>query len=410
MEENKNVKKSKLKVVTIVFIIVIFILGAIAGAGYFYYNYLTEQENEKIVELSEKYDKALLDYSETLEYGSEISYNDLLNKVLNTDELNEDIDIKIFINDEEILKDSTYKFESVGEYNIKVSLSSIYKYTIITKKTKEINNSKESKIIVQDTKIPIISGVSNKEITVGDEINLLDGINAQDEIDGQLEVTIDGVVDNQKAGEYKIKLSSADKNGNVTEQEFIVIVKEKVVEPQPNNTTTSKNSSNTSKNSSNNSNSKTTNSSNSASSNNSTASSSSGDASTKNGRLQLATAEAKRVVSKIIKPGMSDYDKAYAICNYLHNSVSRQTNQSNEAYQTNYGNEAYAALVMKKAACSGFCKAVTLMCNAAGLQSKHINANQWTHQWNTVLVGGEWIILDAQGGIFGGTVHPLQGY
>lgn len=134
----------------------------------------------------------------------------------------------------------------------------------------------------------------------------------------------------------------------------------------------------------------------------------SNDSSTKNGRLQIATAEAKRVVESIITPEMSDYEKAYTICKYLFYNVTTQYNQSNEAYKTNYGNEAYAALIMKQAACSGFCKAVTLMCNAAGLQSKHINANQWTHQWNTVLINGEWIILDAQGGIFGGTVHPLE--
>ena len=71
-----------------------------------------------------------------------------------------------------------------------------------------------------------------------------------------------------------------------------------------------------------------------------------------------------------------------------------------EAYKTNYGNEAYAALILKKAACSGYCKAVTLMCNAAGLQSKHINANKWEHQYNEVYAGGRWIKLDAQGGIF----------
>lgn len=105
---------------------------------------------------------------------------------------------------------------------------------------------------------------------------------------------------------------------------------------------------------------------------------------------------------------MSNYDKAHAIFKYLNTNVTIQTDQSNEAYKTNYGNEAYAALIMKKAACSGYCKAVTLMCNVAGLQSKHINANQWKHQWNTVLINGEWIILDAQGGIFGGTIHPLE--
>ena len=114
------------------------------------------------------------------------------------------------------------------------------------------------------------------------------------------------------------------------------------------------------------------------------------------------------MVGQITKPSMSVEQKAQAICSYLYQNVARQTNQSNEAYKANFGNEAYAALILKKAACSGFCKAVTLMCNAAGVQSKHINANSWQHQWNTVLINSEWIILDAQIGLLGGTVHPLE--
>ncbi len=130
--------------------------------------------------------------------------------------------------------------------------------------------------------------------------------------------------------------------------------------------------------------------------------------STKEGRLALAKAEAKKVVKKIIKSGMKKSEKAEAICIYITNTVSVQSNQSSEAYKTNYGNEAYAALILKKAACSGRCKAVTLLCDAAGLKSKHINQNQWTHQWNKIQVeGGKWLVIDAQIG-FVGDRHPLE--
>lgn len=394
-EENK-LKHSKTRII-VISIISIILLVFLFGIGL--YLYLTKQEENTVNEIYNKHTEALLAYSETLEYGSELSYNDLLNKLISMDKIHENTDIKIFINNQEFIKDTTYKFETVGTYKIKVNLSNTHDYTIITKTSKVIENSKESEIIIVDTKPPVISGVSNKEITIGDEINLLDGITAQDELDGQLEVTITGEVNKTKAGEYVIKATATDKSGNVAEEEFKVTVKEKkIVTPTPSpNTSSSSNKKPSSSNS-------TT----SQSKPSTTTPTQANDASTKSGRLQLATAEARRVVSQIITPGMSDYQKASAIFNYLHRNVSLQTNQSNEAYKTNYGNEAYAALIMKKAACSGFCKAVTLMCNAAGLQSKHINANQWAHQWNTVYIDGEWIVLDAQGGIFGGTQHPLE--
>ncbi len=48
------------------------------------------------------------------------------------------------------------------------------------------------------------------------------------------------------------------------------------------------------------------------------------------------------------------------------------------------------------------------MCQEAGIQTQHINKNKWTHQWNKVKVQGKWVILDAQGGMFGMSKHPLQ--
>lgn len=131
-------------------------------------------------------------------------------------------------------------------------------------------------------------------------------------------------------------------------------------------------------------------------------------ASTKSGREKLAREEAARIVSRIITPDMNEREKARAICDWLHNNVGTQHNQSTEAYKTNYGNEAFAAFYFRLAACSGFCKAVTMMCDIAGLKSQHINPNTWSHQWNKVYCDGEWIILDSQGGIFGWTYHPYE--
>lgn len=397
-EEKYELKKGKIRTI---FMTILIILLMILEGGNYYSRRIMRNVEKDIENISNKNEQALLEFNEILEYGTELTYYEMINNLVDMNNLIENTDIKIFINNEEFVKDSTYKFETVGSSNIKVLLSNTYNYKIIKDNYKIIENERESEIIIDDTKSPIILGVKDKEITAGDTLNLLEGITAYDEVDGELQIKIEGEFDNNKVGEYLIKVIAVDKNANISKQEFKVKVKEKPVIAKTNQKRTK--SSKTSKNITSSSTAKTK-----TESNNSNSKITVSNSSTKNGRLELATAEAKRVVSYIITPDMTNHEKAFRIWEYLFFNVATQYNQSTEAYKTNYGNEAYAALIMKQAACSGFCKAVTLMCNAAGLQSKHINANKWTHQWNTVLVDGKWIILDAQGGVFDGTVHPLE--
>lgn len=62
---------------------------------------------------------------------------------------------------------------------------------------------------------PVISGVSNKEIKVGDVFNPLAGVTASDKEDGDLtsKITITGSVDTSKVGAYNLTYSVADSNG-----------------------------------------------------------------------------------------------------------------------------------------------------------------------------------------------------
>lgn len=399
MEENMEKKKGpKIGKVLSILLASILILVAVLGiVSYVYYQAYGLKEEENMQAIRMKNQEAFMRFDEPIEYGTELSYDELSAKLITYDHLLKGTTFHLFINNKEVRKDSTFTFDTVGNYTVKVILSYPYEYTpLFHKQIKNLENTKVYTFVVEDTKAPILSGIADKEIMLGDEFDPSFGITAEDEIDGALEIQIDGSVDNTKTGEYTIKVTATDKNGNVAEQTYTVTVKEKTEEK----TTTQETKANTTN----------TNTDKPATTNkaNTPKEEAPADATTKEGRLKLATAEAKRVVGQITNSGMNAETKAKAIFNYLHSNVSRQTNQSNEAYKTNFGNEAYAALILKKAACSGFCKAVTLMCNAAGLQSKHINANSWTHQWNTVLINGEWIILDAQGGIFGGTVHPLE--
>lgn len=43
-----------------------------------------------------------------------------------------------------------------------------------------------------------------------------------------------------------------------------------------------------------------------------------------------------------------------------------------------------------------------------GLKSQHINAGQWSHQWNKIQIDdGSWVVVDSQIN-FVGDKHPLE--
>ncbi len=385
----KEMKKTKKKLPLWVIILIISLLMIITLILSFvvYYNKRKNIYDNNIVEITKDINSSFKDYKENVEYKNVWTYDDIINNLIKKDKLKNNTTINIEYAGNKISNKDNISFNVVGESKITIILKYTYKYKILKEINKDIEVKKDIILNVVDTIKPVITGVSNKEITVGDSINLLDGITAMDEADGPLEVKIEGTVDTNVAGTYNLKVYAEDLNGNRTEQEFNVTVKEK---PVINNNTSSSNKSNKKSSSSNSS------------------STSSNDASTKEGRLNIARKEAYRVVSQIIKPGMSNYEKARAICDYITYNVEAQTNQSTEAYKTNFGNEAYSALIMKISACSGRCKAVMLLCEAAGLQCQHINAGAWSHQWNKVLIDGVWYTLDSQIGLLTDGPHPLE--
>lgn len=418
-EEAKNSKVNTFaKVLLIIFAVLLVILIVLVLIGGVYFN----NEKEKIISQNTN---AINTDQVTMEYGEKLSYETILEKLVKIDELYEGTDINISINGETINMAEEYELKNVGDLKININTSNKLLYI-------DISDDKEIIWKVEDTQKPILSGVKNRTIEEGEEIDLKKGITAKDNVDGELEVIIEGDFNNEKAGKYTLKAKAVDRNNNEVEQTFTVTVEKKEQETENETTTanngnysssnnnsgsnsnvnTSQNSnSNSNNNSSNNSNKNNSDSTGGSNNNNSGSngsSSSTNSASTQAGRLALAKAEAKKVVGSIITPGMTKLEKAEAICYYITSTVSVQSNQSSEAYKTNYGNEAYAALILKKAACSGRCKAVTLLCDAAGLESQHINANQWTHQWNKVKIDdGSWIVIDAQIG-YVGTRHPLD--
>ena len=88
--------------------------------------------------------------------------------------------------------------------------------------------------VVDDIK-PVISGASDKTITVGDIFDVLDGITANDNKDGNItdRIVISGSVDVNSAGAYTITYSVSDNAGNNTSKTITVTVEEPYVDDFP---------------------------------------------------------------------------------------------------------------------------------------------------------------------------------
>lgn len=111
-------------------------------------------------------------------------------------------------------------------------------------------------------------------------------------------------------------------------------------------------------------------------------------------RLKLARQKAKQIIKKYVSSDMNTAERAYVLFRWISDNCSWQKNQSTAAYKKNFGNEAYAALILKKAACSGHAKAYMMLCEMAKVPVRHVNAGSWTHQWNEVKVNGKWLKVD----------------
>lgn len=210
-------KKSKSLIVICVIIIGIIIVGL--GIGYYILDNKDKQREANIRMMLEQ-ELRLLD--KRVEYGTTINLIDE-NRISNN--LLEDIEnyYDIYVGDNKV---TDYKFNEIGE--VKFTEVNYAYYKNFLNQLKKVEVKKVSTYIVEDTKKPIIEGVADKEITVGDNIDLKEGIVARDEVDGNLDIVVEGKVDTNTVGEYNIKVIAKDRNDNTTEETYIVKVNDKV--------------------------------------------------------------------------------------------------------------------------------------------------------------------------------------
>ncbi len=387
-QEIKKPKKKNKVIIVITIIIILLVILAFIGSYLFMYNKKStiKYENE-IKEIAKQNDMALIDYEEEVENNTTWTYEELESKLIDKNKLINGTKITIVINDEIFNEGDSYTFV-IGETKIDIYLNKTYTYKIFKEETEVIENKKEIIITIKDTTAPILDGVKDQTITVGDTIDLLKGITAKDDVDGEVEVKIEGEVDTQKVGTYKVKVYAIDKSGNQVEQEMTITVKKKATTTKPSTgTTTTKPSTNN---------------------NTSTTckytsllkkrgySSKDADACEKD---RQSVAVAQQIANEILAKGYTtDYEKVRDAAEAVASNYDYNTHiEEGYDYRTPYG-----VFIKHAASCAGCTRALILVLELMGFTNlTHANENEWTHQWVILEMDGKKGFADGQVGSVG---------
>lgn len=157
-------------------------------------DYKAEEYSEVIEELSTKESLDHKDkFSLKLEEGWEITYQDVAN-------------------DEEVLGARTYRYFLKDKEDYHFSIFKEVEYT--------------------DTTAPTITKGNDVSLFVGDTFDKNNlGISAKDDLDEEIELSLDSNVDTKKAGAYSVKITATDKSGNTSTDEVKVLIKVKPAPP-----------------------------------------------------------------------------------------------------------------------------------------------------------------------------------
>lgn len=145
----------------------------------------------------------------------QVQFNVEVGQVIKAKDLIKNIDdqsktIVYFYDEKTQQKTETKSYNSVG--------SNIEKIIVIDEHGNQ-SSALRVKIVVEANRVaPVIKGVKDLTIHVGEEYDLKKGIKAIDDLEGDItmRIKIDGEVNNQLPGEYQVVYTVSDKVGNIT--------------------------------------------------------------------------------------------------------------------------------------------------------------------------------------------------
>lgn len=101
-------------------------------------------------------------------------------------------------------------------------------------------------------------------------------------------------------------------------------------------------------------------------------------------------------IAEIIKPGMSDYQKALAVHDYIVLNTAYDEENLLKGTIPRRSHEAEGVLLHGKAVCDGYAKAFKLFMDSLAIDCEIVTgtANGSGHAWNQVKLGGDWYNID----------------
>lgn len=294
------------------------------------------------------------------------------------------------------------------------------KHTVTVIASDEYGNQTRSTAqleILTDTTPPVIYGVKNLKITEGDPVSYLDGVYAVDDRSGNVSVKADDSAANTSvAGTYPIRYSSTDASGNTAEATATLTVIADMVPPviygahditiiegetvsfrkgvyaiddRSGDTAVTVDSS----------------AANPYAAGTYPIHYSSTDASgntatvtvyliVKTLSLETVYSQADQILSQILWPSMSQYEKAWAVYRWCTGNLYYSTRTSHLMGQ--FVNGAYSGLTTRSGNCYIYYAAASALLTRAGIENIEIQRNDPAnpHYWNLVNIDGSWYHFD----------------
>lgn len=196
--------------------------------------------------------------------------------------------------------------------------------------------------VLVDTTFPEFSGIEPLKVNLGQTVSYRKNITATDDRDGEIPFTIDSsAVNLEEKGTYTIYYSATDSSGNTTRVERTVEVCSEVVVNE-----------------------------------------------------ELVNELAQKVLSKILKEGMSPHEKLEAVYNYVRKNMSYKNASDKDLLKG-----AYHALTKHSGDCYNYFAITKVLLDNCGIDNLPVerDSTKSSHYWLLVNVGTGWYHLDTLG-------------
>lgn len=207
--------------------------------------------------------------------------------------------------------------------------------------------------VLQDVTPPVIEGVREITITVGESVSYKRDVTVTDDYDDNVRLEVDNSqVDIDTPGDYPVIYRATDQAGNTAEVETVLHVKAvpavEVQHPSSNGIPRT---------------------------------------------AEAVNAEADKILASITNPSMSQYEVIQAIYNWCHSKVA----YVNGTPKTNWVDGAYCGIVERRGDCYAYAMTAKCLLTRAGITNmdiERVRTENGMHFWNLVDIGEGWHHFD----------------